>query len=175
MNTNNKNRIIQWLVALALTSMAGSVFAGTISPTVNVTGTLSGVCKAGTAGSLAFTIDPSLAGPIAATKTDATVFCSNGMPFTVTAESTNKGGGAASCASSGSGITGTLKDASNNLMDYTFKCGINGTADNTGTGQGHGSGKDVTLGIAGSIAATSYQNAPVSATYADTVTLTITY
>jgi spore coat protein U-like protein len=155
--------------------MTGSVFAGTISPTVGVTGTLNGVCKAGTTGSLAFTIDPSLAGPLAATKTDATVFCSNGTAFTVTAASLNKGGAAATCASSGSGITGTLKDASNNLMDYSFKCGVNGTTGNTGTGQGHGSGKDLTLGIAGSIAAASYQNAPVSATYADTVTLTITY
>jgi hypothetical protein len=159
---------------LALTSITGSVFAGTISPTVSVTATLSGVCKTGTAGSLAFTIDLSLAGPTAATKTDATVFCSNGTAFTVTAASINKGGAAASCASSGSGITGTLKDASNNLMDYTFKCGVNGTAGNAGTGQGHGSGKDVTLGIECWIAAASYQNATVSTTYVDTVTLTIT-
>lgn len=68
----------------------------------------------------------------------------------------------ASCASSGSGITGTLKDASNNLMDYTFKCGVNGTAGNAGMGQGHGSGKDVTLGIEVWIAAASYHNATVS-------------
>jgi hypothetical protein len=64
-----------WLVILALTSITGSVFAGTISPTVSVTATLSGVCKAGTAGRLAYTIDLSLAGPKTATKTDATVFC----------------------------------------------------------------------------------------------------
>ncbi len=150
-------------------------FAGQIQPTVNVTGTLNGVCKAGTAGSLAFTIDPSALGPISATVTDATVFCSNGTPFTVTAVSNNYGGSPLSCASSGGGITGTLKDANNNTMSYTFTCGVNGTTGNSGTGQGFGSGKAVALGIAGSLAAVSYQNAPASTTYTDTVTLTIAY
>lgn len=163
------------IILLASTSI---VWAATITPTVGVTGTVSAICKAGTTGSLTFTIDPSLAGPISATVTDATVFCSNGTPFSVTAVSTNKGGSAISCVSPG--ITGTLKDASNNLMDYTFMCSVytsggvpSGT--NGGTGQGHGSGKDVRLGLGGTIAATSYQNAPVSTTYGDTITLTITY
>jgi hypothetical protein len=163
-----------WLIIIILSSMAGNVFAGSISPTVGVTGTVNGVCKAGTTGSMSFTIDPSLAGPISATVTDATVFCSNNAPFTVTAASLNKGGAAASCASSGTGITGTLKDGAN-TMDYTFTCGINGGTDNTGIGQGFGAAKDVTLGIAGSISAASYQNAAVSALYADTIILTISY
>ena len=177
----NRGMIKVFLVVAASITLfvsANIVWAGTITPTVSVSGAVSAVCKAGTTGSLAFSIDPSLAGPISATVTDATVFCSNGTPFTVTAVSTNKGGSAASCA--GAGITGTLKDASNNLMDYTFTCNVytsggvpSGT--NGGTGQGHGSGKDVRLGMGGSIAATSYQNAPASATYADTITLTITY
>ena len=162
------------IVAMAI----GNASAAQIQPQVTVSGALNAACKAGTVGSLAFGIDPSLAGPISATVTDATVFCSNGTPFTVTALSTNKGGSAASCA--GAGITGTLKDASNNLMDFTFICSVytvggipSGT--NAGTGKGHGSGMDVRLGMGGSIAATSYQNAPVSATYSDTITLTITY
>lgn len=159
---------------LVVIAAASGAYAGQIQPTVPVTGTLNAVCKAGTAGNLAFTIDPSLAGPIPATVADATVFCSNGAPFTVTALSTNKGGAAASCASSGGGITGTLKDGTN-TMDYTFACGVNGTNGNTGTGQGFGNLKDVHLGLAGSIAAASYQNAAVSTLYADTVTLTITY
>jgi spore coat protein U-like protein len=171
---NKKNRTMQLLVVLALTSMAGSVFAGSISPTVGVTGTLNGVCKVGTTGSLAFTIDPTLAGPIAATATDATVFCTNKAPFTVTAVSLNKGGVAASCARSGGGITGTLKDGVN-TMDYTFTCGVNGGTGNSGLGKGFGVPNDVTLGIAGSIAAANYQNAAASTLYADTITLTISY
>ncbi len=162
-------------VAVTILVTATVSFAGQIQPTVNVTGTLNGVCKAGTAGSLVFTIDPSLAGPISATVTDATVFCSNGTPFTVTAVSNNYGGSASSCASSGGGVTGTLKDASNNTMNYTFTCGVNGTTGNTGTGQGFGSGKAIALGLAGIILATSYQNAPAGTTYADIITLTITY
>jgi len=163
-------------MALSGLVMAGSIIAATVTPapTVPVTGAVSGVCKAGVAGSVSFTIDPSLAGPIAATVTDATLFCSNGTPFNVTAASLNQGGPAASCASSGAGVTGTLKDGVN-TMNYTFKCGVNGTANNTGTGKGHGAGKDVTLGMSGSISAASYQDAVVSASYADTITLTITY
>jgi len=174
MNTNNKNRITQWLIILVFTSIAGSVFAGSIAPTVSVAGTLNGVCKVGAAGSLAFTIDPTLAGPIAATVTDATVFCTNKAPFTVTAVSLNKGGVAASCASSGGGITGTLKDGAD-TMDYTFTCGVDGGTGNSGVGKGFGVPNDVTLGIAGSIDATSYQNAAASTLYADTITLTISY
>jgi spore coat protein U-like protein len=156
------------VITVVVIYMAGSALAaGTISPTVAVTGTLNAKCTAGTTGAMAFTIDPSLAGPIAATVTDATVFCSKNAPFTVTAESLNKGGVAASCA--GAGITGTLKDGAN-TMDYTFICGTG-----SGTGQGFGVGKDQALGITGSIASASYQDAAVSALYADTVTLTITY
>jgi spore coat protein U-like protein len=171
---NNKNMMTRWLVILTLTSMPAGVFAGSISPTVGVTGTLNGVCKVGTTGSLAFTIDPSLPGPITATVTDATVFCTNKTPFTVTAVSLNKGGVAASCASSGGGITGTLKDGTN-TMDYTFTCGVDGGTGNSGAGKGFGVPHDVTLGIAGSIDATSYQTAAASTLYTDTITLTISY
>jgi hypothetical protein len=174
MDNNKKNMKSQWLVILALTLMARGAFAGSISPTVSVTGTLNGVCKVGTTGSLAFTIDPTLAGPIAATVTDSTVFCTNKAPFTVTAVSLNKGGVAASCASSGGGITGTLKDGVD-TMDYTFTCGVDGGTGNSGVGKGFGVPNDVTLGIAGSIDATSYQSAAASTLYADTITLTISY
>lgn len=166
--------LMRWSMVLALTLMAGNVNAGSIAPTVSVSGTLNGVCKVGTTGSLAFTIDPTLAGPIAATATDATVFCTNKAPFTVTAVSLNKGGAAASCASSGGGITGALMDGAN-TMDYTFTCGVNGGTSNAGIGKGFGVPNDVTLGIAGSIAATSYQSAAASTLYADTITLTISY
>ena len=158
--------------------LAGSVFAGSITPTVAVSGTVIGTCKAGTTGSLSFSIDPSLAGPIAATVTDATVFCSKGDAFTVTAVSANYGGSPATCA--GGGITGTLKDSSADTMNYTFTCSVynsGGTPSSTngGTGKGFGTGNDVRLGLGGSILAAAYQNAPVGTTYADTITLTIAY
>lgn len=170
-----KKGLLTVVTSIIVITLASVAFAGSIAPTVNISGTLNAVCKAGAVGSLAFTIDPSLAGPIPAAVTDATVFCSNGAPFSVTAASANKGLPTASCASSGGGIIGTLKDGGGSTMDYSFTCGVGGTTGNTGTGQGHGGGKAVTLGLGGSITAASYQNAPVSATYADTVTLTISY
>ena len=111
-------------VTVVIVMVGGAYAAGSISPTVNVTGTVSGKCIAGTAGALSFAIpDPSAVGPIVPTVTDATVFCTNNTAFTVTAASLNKGLPSATCASPG-GITGTLKDSiSGYLMDYTFTCG----------------------------------------------------
>ena len=164
--------------ALLMGMVAGSVFAGTITPTVAVSGTVLGMCTVGTTGSLSFSIDPSQVGPLAATVTDETVFCSKNDAFTVTAASANAGGSAASC--SGSGITGTLKDTSSDTMSYTFTCNVynsGGTPSgtNAGTGKGFGTGNSVRLGLGGSILAAAYQNAPVGTTYADTITLTISY
>jgi spore coat protein U-like protein len=161
--------IVLAAIAIFVAMVGGAYAAGSISSTVNVTGSVSGICKAGTAGVMSFSIpDPTAPGPLSATVTDATVFCTNNTPFTVTAASLNQGGVAASCG--GGGITGTLKDASNNLMAYTFTCGTG-----AGTGQGFGAGKDRALSLAGSISSSAYINAPASVTYADTVTLTITY
>ncbi len=169
-----KKNLLTSVITLFVIAAASRAYAGQIQPAVAVSGVLNGVCRAGTNGTLTFTIDPSLAGPISAAVTNATAFCTKGTPFTVTAASTNKGGAATSCASSGGGITGTLKDGVN-TMDYTFTCGVDGTAGNSGMGKGHGNGMDVDLGIAASITAASYQNAAVSSSYADTLTLTITY
>jgi len=155
-------------IVIVIAMVGGAYAAGSIQPTVAVNATVSGLCKAGTAGVMSFLIDPSIAGPIAAAPvTDATVLCTKNTPFTVTALSLNKGGSAATCG--GAGITGTLKESvSGYLMDYTFTCG-----NPAGTGQGFGN--PVNLGLAGSISQAAYINAPVSATYGDTVTLTIAY
>jgi hypothetical protein len=116
-----------------------------------------------------FSIDPSSTGVIPAlVTTDATVFCTNNTAFTVTAASLNKALPAATCGSPG-GITGTLKDGTN-TMDYTFTCGTG-----AGTGLGFAPANFRPLSIGGSIAQAAYQNAPASASYGDTITLTITY
>jgi spore coat protein U-like protein len=162
-------RYMRVLAAIAISvAMVGGAYAADIKPMVSVTGSVGGLCKAGTAGVMSFSIpDPSVPGPITATVTDATVFCTKDTPFTVTAASLNNGAPEASCAAGG--ITGTLIDGIN-TMDYTFTCGSA-----AGTGQGFGGGNDQSLGLAGSIASSAYANAPARALYADTVTLTITY
>jgi spore coat protein U-like protein len=149
--------------------MVGGAYAGPpISETVGVTATVSGLCKVGSNGTMSFAIpDPSVLGPIlATTSTDATVLCSNAWPYTVTATSLNNPALPASCG--GGGIIGTLKDAGSNTMNYTFTCGTAG-----GTGAGFGNPQP--LNVAGSIAQAAYLNAAASATYADTITLTINY
>jgi spore coat protein U-like protein len=154
-------------IVIVIAMVGGAYAAGSVSEPVAVTATVSGLCKVGTSGAMSFAIpDPSAAGPIPATiATPATVLCSNTTPYTVTAASANAGGAAATCA--GPGITGQLKDASANTMNYTFTCSTPGT--------GLGFGNPVSLGIAGSILQAAYINAAASATYADTVTLTISY
>ncbi|HTP04112.1 MAG TPA: hypothetical protein VMM54_03015 [Nitrospirota bacterium] len=161
--------IVLAAIVIVITMVGGAYAAGSIQPTVAVNATVSGLCKAGTAGAMSFVIpDPSAGGPItAAPVTDATVLCTKSTTFTVIAASLNKGGAAVTCG--GAGITGTLKDSvSGYLMDYTFICG-----NPAGTGQGFSN--PVNLGLAGSISQAAYINAPASATYGDTVTLTITY
>jgi len=167
-----KKAMLATVAAVAIVIVAvGGAYAGSMNPpAVNVSGTVGGLCKAGVTGVMSFAIpDPSAPGPIAATVTDATVFCSNTTAYTVTAVSTNAGGSAASCAGPG-GITGQLKDTNNDTMNYTFTCG---TA--SGTGAGFAAGKDQKLNLAGSIASPAYINAPTNNTYADVITLTVSY
>ena len=166
-----KTMLVVAAIAIVIAFVGGAYAAGSVSEPVAVTATVSGLCKVGTSGAMSFAIpDPSVAGPIGATiATNATVFCSNATPYTVTALSANAGGSAVTCAGP-AGITGILKDASSNTMNYTFTCGTAG-----GTGAGFAAGKDQPLNIAGSIAQAAYINAAASATYADTVTLTINY
>ena len=165
-------RFMVLLVAMVIViAVAGGAFAATTSENVTVNGSVSGTCIPGTAGVMSFSItDPSV-GPsyVANVTTDASVFCSNAWPFTVQADSTNLPASPASCAAPG-GITGQLKDAGGNTMNYTFTCGTAG-----GTGAGFAGGNDQKLTIAGSIAQAAYINAPVSALYADTIMLTISY
>jgi spore coat protein U-like protein len=161
-----KRVMLSTAIVMIAIAMGGSVFAGTLSPTVSVSGTVLEVCTGGTGGVLAFgNIDPSAAGPLSATPTEAYVKCTYGTDFSVAAASTNKGDPAASCA--GAGITGRLKDAGTNTMDYAFTC--------TGSGTGDGFlGSGVALGLGASIASAEYGDAPAGS-YSDNVTLTITY
>jgi spore coat protein U-like protein len=150
------------------TCSAPNTVYGYLQATTGVTATIASTCTVNAAGAMSFTIsDPSAAGPIAATvATNASIFCTKNSSYTVTAVSGNAGGSAAACST---GITGTLKDSSGDTMSYTFTCGANST------GSGFGSGNFKSLGIGGSIASAAYINAPVSSSYADTITITISY
>ena len=167
-----KRAMLVAVAAVAIVMVAvGGAYAGSIQPSVAVNGSVSGLCKAGQSGILTFAItDPSSAGPYTASVTDTTVLCTKTTTFTVTAASANKPALPASCG--GAGITGTLIDpvVPGATMDYTFICN-----NASGTGAGFGAGTAQNLNLAGSIVQAQYQNAPVSAGYKDTITLTISY
>lgn len=170
-------KILIAVVMALIATMADSASAADVSPApvVNATATVDGVCQWFQDGDISFVIDPSAGGPIGATVTrQPKVKCTNQKGFTVAAVSANKGGVAASCAAPG-GITGLLRSeaAGTDTFEYTFTCG---TA--AGTGAGFGAGKEQDLGVggvAGSVAASQYQDAVAHADYKDTLTLTVTY
>lgn len=159
--------------------MVGGAYADTaVGPNVTVNAAVAKSCVAGTAGVLDFVIDPSSAALTinAGLTKQATVFCSNKMPFTMTAQSTNKGGGEADCYNAGAGITGILWDGGTATpMNYTFVCNVANSNTNGSNGKGFGTGKDVSLGISASIAQSEYQLGDAGAAYQDIITMTITY
>lgn len=153
---------------LAVVATAGESFAASLlpAPTVTVNGTVQSQCGAAVNGALDISIDPSLTGDQAiAITTPATVKCSNQRAVAVSAASAGSG------SSSGTGtLNGTMINGVN-AINYSL------TFNNNITGQGFGSGKDVTIITGGSVAQTDAENAVYLAagTYTDTVTLTITY
>jgi spore coat protein U-like protein len=162
-----KRHILLGGVAMAtVLGTAVVAFAATLSPTVTVNGAVQSQCGQAVNGVMDISIDPSLAGAQAITiTTNATVKCSNQRVVTV------------SMASAGSGLssdTGTLNGAmtnGGNSVNYTL------VFNNTITGQGFGSGKDVPILVSGSVAQADAENAVYlpAGVYTDTVTLTITY
>ena len=153
---------------LAVVATAGESFAASLlpAPTVTVNGTVQSQCGSAVNGTLDISIDPSLTGAQAITiTTPATVKCSNQRAVTISAAS------AGSSSSSGTGtLNGTMKNGGN-AINYSL------TFNNSITGQGFGSGKDVTIITGGFVAQADAENAVYLAagTYTDTVTLTITY
>lgn len=161
---------IKVLVAagLVVAATAGEASAASLlpQPTVTVNGTVQSQCGSAVNGVMNISIDPSLTGVQAITiNTPATVKCSNQRAITISAASAGSG------SSSGTGtLNGTMKNGGN-AINYSM------TFNNNITGQGFGSGKDVTIITGGSVAQTDAENAVYLAagTYTDTVTLTITY
>jgi len=155
-------------VMMLLAGLAGSAWAATLAPapTVAVNGSVQAQCGQAVNGVMNINIDPSLAGPQAMNiTTNASVKCSNQRAVTINAASTGSG------LSSGSGsLVGTMKNGAN-AINYTL------IFSNNLTGQGFGSGKEVSMLVSGSVAQTDAENAVYLAagTYVDTVTLTITY
>jgi hypothetical protein len=123
------------------------------------------VCQTETDGTLSFTIDPAVAGPILAVVSQPAVKCGVGETFTVQAASANGGGAPAACPT-----TGFLNDGSGHAIAYTLGC-VTG-----GVGQGTGAAEPaVELGVDGRVDALEYQNAAAGGGYSDRITFQVTY
>ncbi len=136
--------------------VASSAHADTANLTVNAS--VIGKCKITTAPPTAtVTIDPSVVGPYTATSTFAYQCTKSFTPTTFTA-----GGG-----SNFAGGSNQLKDASANLLKYTV------TMPAAAAGNGFGAAAAISAIISVSVATVDGQAAPASATYTDTVLITV--
>ena len=149
-----KKIILAAAVMMVVIAMAGGAFALTITPQVNVTGTVTGKCTIVTSpGNMAFTIDPSLGGPFnAVVGTKPVIKCTKSYSYTIVCTSTN---------------TFKLKQGTD-LIPYSFTC------PSGGSGGGFGAAGGITLTIGGQVS-TGYADAPAGAGYTDIVTITVSY
>jgi spore coat protein U-like protein len=141
------------MVVILIAAASSAMAAGSITPQVNVAGTVTGKCDIVTApGAMDFTIDPSSAGPFTANVTASPVIkCTKSHPYTVACSSAN---------------AYNLINGSDSIP-YTFTCPAGGS------GAGYGSGNDITMAIGGSVS-TGFADAPVGI-YSDLVTITVNY
>jgi spore coat protein U-like protein len=142
------------LIVLGLMVIAGSAFADTT--TVSVSATVTGTCKFTAAGTVSFTLDPSVGTNQNGTVTQPTFWCTKGASYSISDDNgANK-----------SGTTYRMKHATlAEYIPYSF------TYTKTGTGAGPSS--PITMNIASTVLGTDYTNASAGS-YADIVTLTIT-
>ena len=156
-NTTPKERkmkkLLITLIAVGLIVIAGSAFADTT--TVAVSASVTGTCKFTGAGTVAFTLDPSVGTNVNGTVVQPTFWCTKGASYTIADDNgVNK-----------DGTTYRMKHASlTEYIPYTFTY--------TSTGAGLGKSSTITMNIASTVTGTDYVNAS-SGSYSDTVTLTI--
>ena len=119
-------------------------------------------------GAMAFTIDPSAPGPInAVVATDPVIRCTNGVPFTVTSQSTNAG-----APFGGPPTVGILNDGAGHVIAYTI------THLAGGTGSGMGGAGNIPLNVGGTVNRVDYENAFLcegACAYTDIVILQVAY
>ena len=135
-----------------------TVFAQSKTTTVPVTAKVVGTCKfTTTAGSVSFLLDPSINAPASGTVVNPTFYCTKNATYTLTADNGQN-----------FLISRRMVDPANPavFIPYTFAF--------TATGSGNGfSGLPLAMNITSSVLYADFQNAPVSAAYADSVVVSI--
>ena len=163
----------KYLVVLAsmlmVLAMVGGVWAATTSQDVSVSAAVQAMCKNGTDGTMNFgIIDPGSSSDVTASSSGLTYKCSNGTSFNVTQLASTKGGQTGTCTS----FTGTMKSTGTpaDTLNYNATC----TA-GPYTGQGFGTGKEVSVTINGTVTTSQFENAAPHSDYTDTLVVTISY
>jgi spore coat protein U-like protein len=145
-------------VAVIVIAMASGAFAATDTGAVAASASVSGVCNVVAGGTIPFgALDQVTGGAVPAVVVQPQIWCTKNLPYTITDDNgANASGGIYRLRASGSA----------DFIPYTF----------TYTAAGFGSGKTTNIApaITASIAAGDYADVPADS-YADTVTLTITY
>jgi spore coat protein U-like protein len=151
-------KILAITAAVAVIAMAGSAFAASTTTTVAVSASITGACTVASAGSIAYgALDPLTGGAVSAVLTQPVVKCTNGLSVTITDDKGLHEVGAQAYMSNGG--TGTIP--------YTFS--------HAGTVTGLGSGTDLPIALSAvGLVIGNYDSAPAG-TYADTITLTLTF
>ncbi len=152
-----KTRIcIAALIAVIIATAGGAYASG--SSSVTATGTVSDTCNSITAGTLAFTIDPSGTGALTPSATGTSVKCTKNSSHAVTCAATHN----------------NLSVGNNGTTDpipYTIT-GCDAASNYHVTGAGFSTAASIPLGI--SIAQSNYQDA-TAGDHTDTITITVTY
>lgn len=151
-------KILAISAAVAIVAMAGSAFANTSTTTVAVSASITGACVVTSAGSIAYgVLDPLNAVVVTPGITQPVVKCTNGLSVAITDDQGLHKVGAQAKMSNGS--TG--------LINYAFGHAASVT--------GLGSATSLPIALTGtSLAIADYASAPAG-TYADTITLTLTF
>jgi spore coat protein U-like protein len=151
-------KLMTIVAAVAVVTMAGTAFAATQTTTVAVSANITGACTVASAGSIAYgALDPLAGGVVTAVVGQPVVHCTSGLAVAITDDKGLHEVGAQAYMSNGAAGT----------IPYTFAY----TAAQTGAGAA--TALPIAL-TAGNLATVDYASAPAG-TYADTITLTLTF
>jgi spore coat protein U-like protein len=151
-------KLLAITAAVAVVTMAGSAFAASATTTVAVSASITGACTVASAGSIAYgALDPLTGGAVSAVVTQPVVKCTNGLSVAITDD----------LGLHEVGSQAKMSDGGTGTINYAFGHAPNAT--------GLGSASNLPIALTGTALATAdYASAPAG-TYADTITLTLTF
>lgn len=151
-------KVLAITAAVAITAMAGSAFAATQTTTVAVGASITGACNVTSGGSIAYgALDPLVGGAVAAVVVQPVVKCTNGLSVAITDDS----------GLNEAGVQAKMSDGGTGRINYAFGHAANAT--------GLGSAGNLPIALTGTALATGDYNTAPAGSYADTITLTLTF